>query len=166
MHSIYPRPDSVLAEKLAARLAHIFNSCNIDNFYFDGSEGMRSRYGIDFMRHAIMKKMRKNALTEASCHGAHNWWFHSRLGAWDHPVWGMKPFHDKHIAIAKKYRKTDLMSTQLGWWAPRTASAIARGHYQEEMEYFACKNMGMNTASSIQGVNVSHSVLPSYMRNR
>ena len=113
-YAFYPRPDSELAEKLADRLGHIFNSCNIDNLYFDGSEGMRSRYGIDYMRHSIMKKLNERALIEASCHGAHNWWFHSRLGAWDHPVWGMRSFHDKHIAQARKYRKSDMMSTQLG----------------------------------------------------
>jgi hypothetical protein len=165
-YAFYPKPASALAELLSERLAHIFNSCKIDNLYFDGSEGMRSRYGIDSMRHSIMKKLSKNALLEASCHGAHNWWFHSRLGAWDHPVWGMKSFHDKHIAIASQYRSSDLMATQLGWWAPRRANATARGHYLEEMEYFACKNLAMDTASSIQGVNVSHAPLPYYIEEQ
>ncbi|MFA7172139.1 MAG: LamG domain-containing protein [Kiritimatiellia bacterium] len=158
-YAFYPKPDSALAEALARRLAHIFNSCEIDNFYFDGSEGMRSRYGIDFMRHSIMKKMRNDAVIEASCHGAHNWWFHSRLGAWDHPMWGMKEFHDLHVSSAKTYRKTDLLAPQLGWWAPRQVNANVRGHFQDEMEYFACKNMALESASSIQGVNVSHQPL-------
>ena len=165
-YAFYPKPDSALAEELAARLAHIFNSCDIDNFYFDGSEGMRSRYGIDFMRHCIMQKLGDKALIEASCHGAHNWWFHSRLGAWDHPVWGMKRFHDKHIKAASVYRKSELLATQLGWWAPRKSSARARGHFLDEMEYFACKNLAMNTASSIQGVNVSHAPLSSYIEKQ
>jgi len=159
-YAFYPKPDSALAEELAQRLGHIFSSCQVDSFYFDGSEGMRSRYGIDALRHAIMKKLGSEAQIEASCHGAHNWWFHSRLGAWDHPVWGMKSFHDLHIASARSYRLSDLLATQLGWWAPRPASAIARGHYLEEMEYFACKNLALNSASSIQGVNVSHAPLP------
>ncbi len=159
-YAFYPKPDSALAEELAQRLGHIFTQCNFDSFYFDGSEGMRSRYGIDSLRHAIMKRLGSEAQIEASCHGAHNWWFHSRLGAWDHPVWGMKSFHDLHLASARSYRQSDLLATQLGWWAPRPASAIARGHYLEEMEYFACKNMAFETASSIQGVNVSHAPLP------
>jgi len=165
-YAFYPKPDSSLAEAMAERLGSIFNSCGINNLYFDGSEGMRSRYGIDFMRHAIMKKLPEDALIEASCHGAHNWWFHSRLGAWDHPVWGMKSFHDQHIAIAKRYQKTDLMAAQLGWWAPRRASSIARGHFLDEMEYFACKNMAIDAASSIQGVDVSHQPLSSYIEKQ
>lgn len=154
--AFYPEPDSPLAGELADRIANVFNACQLDQIYFDGSEGMMSRYGIDFMRHAIFKRLRGEVLAEASCHGEHNWWFHSRLGAWDHPVWAAKRFHDKHIAIAAGYRDSDLVEPQLGWWAPRDPGAQARGHFLDEMEYFAAKNLGLGAAMSVQGVNVNY----------
>lgn len=157
--SFYPKPDSPLADELAQRIAKVYNYCELDQLYFDGSEGMMSRYGIDAMRWKIFSQLQGDPLIEASCHGAHNWWFHSRLGAWDHPVWGAKQFHDAHIASASLHRKQDLLEPQLGWWSPRTVSAYARGHFIDEMEYFACKNMGMDGAMSIQGVDVTNGPL-------
>ncbi|NLT70530.1 MAG: hypothetical protein GXX91_07520 [Verrucomicrobiaceae bacterium] len=158
--AFYPQPDSPLADELAARIAHVYNTLGLDMLYFDGSEGMRSRYGIDAMRHKIFRLLDGDPLIEASAHGAHNWWFHSRLGAWDHPVWGAKRFHDRHVASASSHRKADLLETQLGWWAPRVASAQARGHFLDEMEYFAAKNLGLDSAMAIQGVNVTRGPLP------
>ena len=157
--AFYPEPDSPLAGELADHIAQVFNTCRLDQIYFDGSEGMMSRYGIDAMRQAIFKRLHGEVLAEASCHGAHNWWFHSRLGAWDHPVWAAKRFHDRHIASAAQYRESDLLEPQLGWWAPRGPSAQARGHFLDEMEYFAAKNLGLDAAMSIQGVNVSRQPL-------
>jgi hypothetical protein len=153
--AFYPEPGSPLADELADRIAHVFNTCQLDQLYFDGSEGMMSRYGIDFMRHAIFKRLRGEGLAEASCHGAHSWWFHSRLGAWDHSAWAAKRFQDLHIACAARYRDTDLLEPQMGWWAPRQPSPQARGHFLDEMEYFGAKNLGLDSAMAIQGVNVS-----------
>jgi len=164
--AFYPKPGSPLADELADRIAQVFNACKLDQIYFDGSEGMMSRYGIDFMRHAIFKRLRGDVLVEASCHGAHNWWFHSRLGAWDHPVWAAKRFHDRHIAAAAKYRDTDLLEPQMGWWAPRGPSTQARGHFLDEMEYFAAKNLGLDSAMSIQGVNVTRQPLPFHIEKQ
>ena len=164
--SFYPQPDSPLAADLADHIAKVFNTCKLDQIYFDGSEGMMSRYGIDAMRHAIFKRLKGDPLVEASCHGEHNWWFHSRLGAWDHPVWAAKRFHDKHIATSAQYRDSDLLEPQMGWWAPRMPSPQARGHFLDEMEYFACKNLGLDAAMSIQGVNVSYAPLPFHIEKQ
>lgn len=153
--AFYPEPDSALADELADAVANVYNTCGLDMLYFDGSEGMRSRYGIDTMRWKIFQRLQPGGVSEASCHGHNNWWFHSRLGAWDHPVWAMKQFHDDHIRIASRYRKTDLVEPQLGWWAPRGPTNIARGHFVDEMEYFGAKNLAMDGPMSIQGVNVS-----------
>lgn len=164
--SFYPQPDSPLAADLADHIASVFNTCRLDQIYFDGSEGMMSRYGIDAMRHAIFKRLKGDPLVEASCHGAHNWWFHSRLGAWDHPVWAAKRFHDKHIAISAQFRDSDLLEPQMGWWAPRLPTPLARGHFTDEMEYFAAKNLGLDAAMSIQGVNVSRAPLPFHIERQ
>lgn len=153
--AFYPEPGSPLAADLADCIADVFNTCQLDQIYFDGSEGMKSRYGIDFMRHAIFKRLRGEVLVEASEWGAHNWWFHSRIGAWDHSVWAAKRFHDRHIASVATFRDSDLLEPQLGWWAPRRPGPQARGHFLDETEYFAAKNLGLDAAMSIQGVNVS-----------
>ena len=164
--AFYPQPDSPLAADLADHIANVFNTCELDQIYFDGSEGMMSRYGIDAMRHAIFKRLKGDPLVEASCHGEHNWWFHSRLGAWDHPVWAAKRFQDKHIDESSRYRDSDLIEPQMGWWAPRMPTSQARGHFLDEMEYFACKNLGLDAAMSIQGVNVSHAPLPFHIEKQ
>jgi hypothetical protein len=164
--AFYPKPDSPLANDLADHIANVFNTCKLDQIYFDGSEGMMSRYGIDFMRHAIFKRLQGEVLVEASAHGQHNWWFHSRLGAWDHPVWAPKRFQDRHIAESSRYRASDLLEPQMGWWAPRGPSPEARGHFLDEMEYFAAKNLGLDSAMAIQGVDVSHGSLPLGIENQ
>lgn len=54
----------------------------------------------------------------------------------------------------------------MGWWAPRMPSPQARGHFLDEMEYFACKNLGLDAAMSIQGVNVSRAPLPFHIEKQ
>ncbi len=152
--AFYPDPDSPLADELAERIARVYDECEMDMIYFDGSEGMRSRYGIDAMRWAIFQRLH-GGVTEASQWGHNSWWFHSRLGAWDHPVWAMKQFHDEHVRLASRYRLSDLLEPQLGWWAPRGPSSDARGHFPDEMEYFAAKNLAIDGPMSIQGVHVT-----------
>jgi len=152
--AFYPDPKSPLADELADRIARVYNECGMEMIYFDGSEGMRSRFGIDTMRWKIFDRLH-GGVTEASCWGHNSWWIHSRLGAWDHPVWAVKQFHDEHIRLASRFRKSDLLEPQLGWWAPRGPSNVARGHFPDEMEYFAAKNLAIDGPMSIQGVNVS-----------
>ena len=164
--AFYPQPDSPLADELAECVARVFNTCGLDQLYFDGSEGMMSRYGIDALRHKIFKRLDGDPLIEGSCTGEHNWWFHSRLGTWDHPVWAAKRFHDGHVVSCAHYRDSDLLGPQMGWWAPRGPSPQARGHFLDEMEYFACKNLGLDGAMSIQGVNVSSAPLPFHIEKQ
>ena len=156
--AFYPKPDSRLADELASRLAEVYNACNLDEFYFDGSEGMGTRYGIDAMRHRIFSKLKPNnghsPSIEASCDGANNWWFQTRMATVDHGVYGVKRFHDWHITWAiGKGRMSNFLEPQMGWWMPRTDVPRARGHMLDEMEYFAGKNAGHDAAMSVQGVS-------------
>ena len=156
--AFYPKPDSELAEKLASRLAEVYNTCNLDEFYFDGSEGMGTRYGIDAMRHKIYAKLKPNnghsPSIEASCGGANNWWFQTRMATVDHGVYGVKRFHDWHIGWAiDNGRYSNFLEPQMGWWQPRTDVPLARGHMLDEMEYFAGKNAGFDAAMSLQGIS-------------
>lgn len=152
--AFYPDQDSTLVGELADCIAKVYNTCGMDEIYFDGSEGMGNWRGIDIMRNAIYQRLERPALTEASCWGHNNWWFHSRLGAWDHPKWAPKQFTDMHIASAEEHRRRDLLDPQLGWWALIGPSTISRGLFPEEVEYFVGKTMGIDAAMSIQGVNV------------
>ena len=164
--AFYPEPGSPLAAALADRIATVFNTCQCDQIYFDGSEGMMSRYGIDFMRHAIFQRLRGDVLVEASWHGAHNWWFHSRLGAWDHATWAVKRFHDLHIDYVARTRDKNLLEPQMGWWAPLQPAPHARGHFLDEIEYFGAKNLGLDSAMAIQGVNFSHQPLAFHLEKQ
>ena len=155
--AFYPKPGSQLAEKLADRLAEVYNTCNLDEFYFDGSEGMGTRYGVDFMRHLIYSKLKPNnghsPSIEASCGNANNWWFQTRMATVDHPTYAVKRFHDWHLKWAiDNGRLSNFLEPQMGWWQPRTDVPRARGHMLDEMEYFAGKNAGHDAAMSIQGV--------------
>ena len=153
--AFYPQPDSQLADDLADAIANVYNTLGLDGIYFDGSEGMGSRYGIDTMRWKIFERLQGGGITEASQWGHNSWWFHSRLGAWDHPVWAMRRNHDAHVAQSLRFRKADLVQPQLGWWAPRGPTSGARGHFPDEMEYFGAKNLSLDGPMSIQGVSPS-----------
>ena len=156
--ALYPAPDSPLADRLADRLAEVYNTCELDELYFDGSEGMGSRYGIDVMRHKIYSRLHHNnghsPSIEASCKGANNWWFQTRTMTTDHAVWGMKRFHDWHLGVGiDGGRNANFLEPQMGWWSPRTDVPRARGHFPDEMEYFAAKNAGHDAAMAVQGVH-------------
>ncbi len=77
-----------------------------------------------------------------------------------------KRFHDLHLASAAKYRDSDLLEPQMGWWAPRQPTPQARGHFLDEMEYFGAKNLGLDSAMSVQGVNVSRQPLGCHLEKQ
>ena len=156
----YPRPDSPLADKLAKRLGYIDHYLDLDEFYMDGSEGMRDRLMIDQMMRKIFAELKPNTQIEASGRYPHAYWFDSRIGTWDNDRWAPKRFHDRHLAETVESRKGDLIAPQMGWWAPKMWSDICRGHFLDEIEYFACKNLGIDGASSIQGVDVNKNQTP------
>ena len=160
--AFYPEADSPLADELAERLGNVYRTCRLDELYFDGSEGMDTRYGIDAMRHKIFRELVKDAPAdakcgpsiEASCNNANNWWFQTRMATTDHGVWGVKRFHDWHVASAiRSSRMANFLEPQMGWWQPRLAiKGKVPGHYPDEMEYFASQNAGHDAAMSIQGI--------------
>ena len=162
--AFYPDPDSPLADEVADRIAAAYNGVRADQIYFDGSEGMGSRYAVDAMRRKIFSRLDQTGrpvLDEASHPGANNWWFHSRLGAWDSCYWAAKPFHDLHISrIVDQARKAEFIEAQLGWWYPKPFDSVSRGHFLDEAEYFASRNAGVDVAMSLQGLEAESGRLP------
>ncbi len=153
--AFYPDENSTLVGELADRIARVYNFCGMDQIYQDGAEGMGNWHAIAVMRTAIYQRLKRPALVEASCHGHHNWWFHSRLGAWDHAKFAVKRFHDMHCAGAENYRRSALLEPQLGWWDFIGPSRTSRGQFPDEVEYFAVKDMALDAAMSLQGVSAT-----------
>ena len=154
--AFYPKPDSPLMDKIADALAAVYNGAGHDGLYYDGSEGIGSRYGIDAFRWNLFRKLRDlpgGHVIEASARGPNNWWFQTRTGTQDHPVFSPKRFHDRHVRDALKIRKAEFIEPQMGWWQPCQATPKCHGHFLDDMEYFASQNAGIDAAMSIQGID-------------
>ncbi len=162
VHHMYVRygcfvPDehSDLVNQVAARIAGVYNTCGMDQIYMDGSEAMRGWYGIARMRHAIFTRLERPALVEASSWGHHSWPFHSRVGAWDHPKWGLKRFADDHLRAVEQYRRAYLLEAQLGWWVILGPARDWDMEMPDEIEYLSVKALGHDAPLSFQSVRAT-----------
>ncbi len=150
--AFYPDEGSTLVDEVADAIARVYNECAFDQIYMDGAEGMGSMHGIQTMRDAIYKRLKRPAVVEASCWDHWSWYYHSRIGAWDHPTWGLKPFTDLHCDSIASYRRGALLQAQLGWWVVLGPSRAGRAETPDEMEYFCCKTLAFDAPSSTQGI--------------
>ena len=163
--AFYPRPESPLADALAKRIAWFVNEGGFDQIYFDGAEGMMSRRGTDEMRRRIFAAIGRSLVVEASSQTPHSWWQHSRGGAWDGANFDFKPFFDLHADTTLPARKTDLMETQMGWWLFRDQWLQRRGQFTDDIEYFAARNAGIDSAMSFMEADVNRGPLSLYREN-
>lgn len=148
-----PDENSTLVDEIADAIARVYNTCEFDMIYMDGAEGMPGGwYGISRMRQAIFERLKRPALVEASCWDYHSWAFHSRLGAWDHPNWGLKPFVDWHCRSNEEHRRSSLLPVQRGWWAILGPSADHDAEFPDEFEYLCVKSLAYGMPMSFQGV--------------
>lgn len=150
-----PDEKSTLVDDVADRIAHVFNTCEMDQIYMDGAEAMRGWYGVARMRQEIYSRLERPVLVEASCWNHHSWPFHSRVGAWDHPKWGLKRFADDHLEAVSTYRRACLLEAQLGWWVILGPSRDWDMEMPDEIEYLCAKALGHDAPLSFQGVSVS-----------
>jgi len=150
--AFYPDERSTLVGEVAETIARVYNECQFDQIYMDGSEGMGNIHAIQTMRDAIYKRLKRPAVVEASCWDHWSWYYHSRIGAWDHPKWGLKPFTDMHCASIPTYRQGALLQAQLGWWVVLGPSRSSRAETPDEMEYFCAKTLAFDAPSSTQGI--------------
>lgn len=153
-----PDETSTLVDDVAERIAHTFNACGFDMIYQDGAEGMPGGpYGWARMREAVFRRLRGRVLVEASEWGYLSWPYHSRIGAYDHPNWGLKRFVDVHCADAEGYRASSLLACQLGWWAILGPGEDHRGELPDEVEYLCTKALAFDMPLSFQGIDVGRS---------
>jgi hypothetical protein len=148
--AFYPDERTTLVGELADAIARVYNECEFDQIYMDGSEGMGSRHAVQTMRNAIYTRLQRPTIVEASEWGHWSWYYHSRIGAWDHATWGWKRFVDMHCADIAGYRQGALLQAQLGWWVVLGAGPGNRAETPDEMEYFCSKNLGYDAPSSTQ----------------
>lgn len=152
--SFLPDEDSTLLDEVADRIAGVFNTCKFDMIYMDGAEGMGDWYAVAKMRRAIFERLERPALVEASSWGNPSWVFHSRIGAWDYPNWGLKEFIDLHCEANQRYRQRTLLPAQLGWWAIFGPSSHHDAQLHDVVEYLCCKAMAYDFPLSFQALGV------------
>ncbi len=150
-----PDENSTLVNDVADAIAKVYNTCQLDQIYMDGAEAMRGWYGIGRMRQAIFTRLTRPALVEASCWDHHSWPFHSRIGAWDHPKWGLKRFADDHLAAVQQYRRAALLEAQLGWWVILGPARDWHMEMPDEIEYLCAKALGHDAPLSFQGIQMT-----------
>ena len=150
--SYIPDENSTLVDELAECIAKAFNTCGFDMIYLDGSEGMRTAHAVAKMKRAIFSKLQGRVLVESSSGSWGAWPFHSRVGAWDHPVYGFHRFTDLHCAGLQQHSASELLPGHMGWWVITGPSADHAGMFPEDMEYFCGKCLGWDWSLSLQGV--------------
>jgi len=163
--SFFPEPDSPLAVGLADALAGVINATGADMFYLDGSEAMRTPYGMAKLATLIYDRVDQSkhpVWVEMSCHQPHFWPLRALFEAWDRAVFAPKAFADEHIAGNRRGGlQANFLKPQMGWWSPTTTEATRRGFFPDEVEYFAARMAGCDATISLQRIHPSHDgVLP------
>jgi hypothetical protein len=153
--SFLPDENSTLVDDLAARIGLVFNTCGFDMIYQDGAEGMAGGWhGEARMREAIFRQIKRPVLVEASDWGSHEWAFHSRIGAWDYPKWGLKRFVDAHCRANNDVQKSALLPAQLGWWVILGPDRDHPAETPDEFEYLCAKALAHEAPSSFEEISV------------
>ena len=150
---------SPLAAAVGAAMSNVVAATAADEVYFDAAD-MSTRYNIDSVRRSLYNGIgRTNIQIEAACEGFHSWWFHSMLGAWDVPAWGIKRAEDLHLSCDADDPMAELLPAQTGWFAPskRFPNNISHGVFEDDCDYVGVKNLAHDLALSIENADVSAS---------
>ncbi|MBO7167043.1 MAG: hypothetical protein J6V88_05910 [Kiritimatiellae bacterium] len=157
-YNFFPNPRSSFNEEMAECVGKRIADYGFSLVYHDGAEPF-PRFDADTNRlvfaSSVAKYSSRPVQFEASMSNPHGWWYHSTAGALDHTTWAAKRYHLNHVKSSVKSRNANFWPTQTGWWSPRSANELARGHFSDEMEYFASRNAGNDLPASIQGPNVN-----------
>ena len=155
--TLFPDPRSDFDDEMAAHLGDLIDYYGFSLVYHDGAEPF-PRYEADLNRLKFARassRTRDNIQFEASMSNPHGWWYHSTAGALDHPTWAAKRYHQVHVESASKSVHANFWACQTGWWSPRLGNETARGHFSDEIEFFASKNAAFDLSMSVQGPGVS-----------
>ncbi|MCE5241413.1 LamG domain-containing protein, partial [bacterium] len=148
----FPDESSTLLDEMAQRIADVFNTCGTDMIYMDGSEGMKTTHAVAKMKRAIFTRLKGQTMVESSSGSWGAWPFHSRVGAWDHPLWGFNRFTDLHCASLEKHSASEMLPGHMGWWVITGPAPDHAEMLPEDMEYFCGKCLGWDYSMSLEGV--------------
>ena len=166
-NAFYPRPESPLGDELANEIAGFVNGGEFEQVYMDGSEGMGlgvPEYTAE-MRRKVFGAIGREISVEASCSGAHNWWYQSRDGAWDGANFDFKRFFDLHVESMGSCRMANLLEPQLGWWHFLGQWLQHRGQFTDDVEYFAAHVAGADASMSFERLDLNDGVPTLYREN-
>lgn len=161
--------ESPLFQETTSRLAHVFNYCDFDMVYFDGSEDVdRRRYHYySSNAHAVpMRKFKKRPLIHMGGGRTHELW-HSftRYGTIDqYPGTYLAYLHaggsiddwptcKDHIdrTLKRVIRgHEDMTPGELGWFGIGPKSGNYDGLQFDEIEYLMCKSLAYDSPISLQ----------------
>ncbi|MBC8870857.1 MAG: hypothetical protein H8E44_15645 [Planctomycetes bacterium] len=161
--------DSPLFQKSTSRLAHVFNHCDFDMVYFDGSEDVdRRRYHYySSNAHAVpMRKFKKRPVIHMGGGRTHGLW-HSftRYGTIDqypgtylaylHAGGSIDDWPTCKDHIDRTLRRViagheDMTPGELGWFGIGPKSGNYDGLQFDEIEYLMCKSLAYDSPISLQ----------------
>ena len=145
---------SPLSYAVGAALSNVVAATAANEVYFDAAD-MGTRLNVDSVRRALYTSLGRTDLQiEAACEGFHSWWFHSMLGAWDIPLYGVKRDIDFHIAFSGDSAKSDLLPAQTGWFGPckRFPNNQSHGVFSDDLDYLGAKDLAHDFSTSFEGL--------------
>ena len=154
--SFFARPGTKLARTCIDNIVRPYNDWGLEGIFLDGAEGFGERYAVDWFRTAVTSALKPSGgevFNHSSYRHPFNWWQRSIFGGWDHPMYGPKPFHRRHLRTYYDICEADFLQKDMGWWNTRAASASGRGYFPDEMEYFCCKSAAYDATSSLIGTS-------------
>ncbi|MCS7306028.1 MAG: hypothetical protein NZ602_13100 [Thermoguttaceae bacterium] len=158
-----------LFDEVTSRLAQIFNACDFDMIYFDGSEDVDTRrfeYYAANAHAAVMEKIRKRPIIHQGGGFHHNLW-HSftRSGTVDtylSTIYGYLqaggrldrwPTVREHINRSVQYVESleaDMIPGELGWFGIWPKGKNTDGLQLDEIEYLMAKSLALDAPISLQ----------------
>lgn len=151
-----PEPDSELFDLVVARTAEMYNDCGFDMMYLDAIDAADLFAGWNYAWHyagqfvfKLTAAIKKPCLYEMSYFPHHCWYVRSRMGAWDVPCRGAKPFVDIHTLVNESCREM-MLPSHLGWWGALDWNPIQPERIlPDDMEYVCAKAIGNDSSLSI-----------------
>jgi hypothetical protein len=161
--------DGPLFEETSTRLARIFNACDFDMVYFDGSEDVdKRRYSYYASKaHAVpMRKFTKRPLVHQGGGFTYELWHSFTRDATvdQYPGTYLAYLHDggtidkfptckDHIDRSVRYMlacEDNMTPGELGWFGINPKSGRYDGLQFDEIEYLMCKSLAYNAPISLQ----------------
>ena len=138
--------DSELMDQVAQNVADVFNYCNLDGLYFDGSERLQGPhwYYNPRIQSAYYEKVnRKDIIMQGSSVSHYSWHLLGRHASAD-GFRDIKGYLDKRTPSFISWYANNFMPLDIGWYA------INPNIRPDDIEYICSRALGFNASVSIQ----------------